>query len=187
VLTTAPPSPLHRLFRGIDLPARVSIELSEAPVWTSLALAIAGVGSAGLALAAVSALSLARGGPLRLDAMSAAAEALALVAPGAIVLATFARVAVRPRVLVQALALGLATAGLVACALVPFAAYLTLLDRDAAAVRHLVPGLAAVSLLATASVPLRVLRSLDPGVRANHASLFVPVLLLALFKLRLGA
>lgn len=181
-----PPDLESSLVRALDRPAREALELGRARPARSLAL-----GAAGLALWSGSSL-LANGLLGRwtgFDALGGALESLAIAVPGLLIFSMYLRVAVPPRALLAAQAVGLWTAGVVGACLVPLLAFMALATHGAPEALHLRGVLIPAAGLAVAmAVPLRILVALDRSSRARWMGrLFVATVAVSfLFQLQLS-
>ncbi len=176
---------------ALDRPAREAIRLSARSPWLTAGPFALGLSQLGLALWAARGLAGHAGhGPAidwarGVDPLRALLEGLVLVAPGSVILATYARVLVAPRALLAAYGLGVLTAGFVALATLPVCALLAVVaapDR-AAPICVLLP--AAVAVLTIASVTARVLRTLDSRSGIRPLSLALGAALVGTFVERL--
>jgi hypothetical protein len=175
------------LVRALDMPAREALLLARRHPLAALAPAVVGaVLIAGACLAAQAMEPVQRLSPLalsKIDLLRAVGEALAVVAPSAIIFATYVRIAVTPRTLLTALAIGMLTAGVVLAALVPTMAFLSIASRAQPVVS---PALLfpVVALAAIGATFTRVVRSIDRSARARWLTFVFDALLLAVFGVR---
>ena len=171
------------VLRALDRPARSALELSGRPPWLTLAPALAGLALVALSCAFCEALVPAHSRLLgRLDVLRAALEALAVVAPSAVVLTTLLGLRAPPRLLIASFALALFTAGVVAACLAPLAAFLAVVSSSAPEVTLvpvlLLPG---VTLAVHGAVTVRVLDALDGSPLARGFGRAQAMLLFAVF------
>lgn len=169
---------LEAYLRAIDRPAGEAARLARRPVWVTLAALAAGLGQVALALAATRTLlpDAAHGPHLR-----KLVESLVLIVPGTVVLSTYARLRITPRLVLGACALGALTGGIAALAMVPLCALLVLVARGGPVelICMLLP--AVMGLLSIAVVSTRVVRALDPRPVARYLSLLFAAALVAVF------
>lgn len=171
----------QQVLRALDRPALTAIDLARKPWIFTLSPALVGLFL--VATACAIAEMLARGqlaGAPRLDVLRAALEALVVVVPGALVLATFLRLRVRPRMLLGSLSAGLLLAGVVAICMTPLVLFLALVSREAPSVM-VAPAflLPAISMAIVATSPLRMIDVVDdsPGAWAFGRGLVAALVL----------
>lgn len=175
--------PQDYVLRALDRPARTALELSRRNVLHTISPAI--VGLMLLAACELLARALAPSEAPGLDFLRAALESMAVVVPGAIVLGTWLRLRVPPRMLVAAVALGLLMSGVVCASFVPLVLFLAIVSSEAPDVMTtavlLVP---ALCVAVGAATVLRVVEASDASMRAWFFARAYVVLLLSVFSLR---
>jgi hypothetical protein len=159
---------MHALLDALDRPAHQAVHLRDRPLWITIATGLAGAILIGLASTAALALDSLHFGERilpRIDVLRALFEALLVVAPSAILLSAYFQIAISPRIVLAAIALGLLIAGIVVASALPLVTYLTLLAAKPA----IAPGvlLPFVALAAAAATSTRILRAIDPSRRAR--------------------
>ncbi len=172
--------------QALDRPARTALDLSVRPMLFTAPPALVGLGLVALACAFGDALvpaSLIPG--VRLDLLRAALEALIVVTPSGVVVATLLGVRASPGMLLSTTSLALFTAGVVAACLSPLTALLAVVSSSAPAVT-LVPVLLlpAVVLGVLGAVPVRVLDSVDGTPVARGFGRAQALVLFAVFLAR---
>ncbi len=180
------------LDQALDRPARAALRLGRTTPWSTLAMGLLGMFAIAAACLATRAL-LAPPGPGRLDGLLPFMEAVASLVPIALV-AAYLQVAVPPRVLAGAVAVGLLHAGLVALSLVPLAVFVAVITdlgvfHRTIPMLYLVLGhlvLPAVALVVLAQVIARVLRCLDGSLTGRLVAHAIPLCLIATFVLRVA-
>jgi hypothetical protein len=184
---TAYPRPLRStLLDALDRPAREALLLQARPPWVTGGIALAGallIVLASLSSLALDGLQFGEEILPRVDLLRSMFEAMLLVAPSAILVSAYFRIAVSPRVVLAAISLGLLIGGVVVASALPLMVYLTLFSR---ATPLIAPGaiLPLVALAASASTSGRVIRSIDPSIRARNFVLSFQVILALAFLVR---
>lgn len=158
----------QQVLRALDRPALTALDLARRPWIFTLSPALVGLFLVAAACALAEALARRQlAGAPRLDVLRAALEAMVVVVPGALVLATFLRLRVRPRMLLGSVSTGLLLAGVIAVCMMPLVLFLSLVSSEAPSVMiapaFLVP---ALSLAIVATAPLRMIDVVDDSAGA---------------------
>ncbi len=180
------PVPHDFVLRALDRPARAALELSRRSPAFTLAPAILGISLLVACAAIADALMTSREGAPRFDLLRGALESLLLVVPGSVVLGTWLKLRLPPRMLIGAVALGMLTAGVVCVSFVPLMLFLAVVSSEAP--RVMLAAVALAPLLCVGIGAATMIRVVDAADDSRRAWLFArgyALLLFAVFALRI--